>query len=181
MLQITKKADYAVRLMFEVGAHPGGAITTAEVAKRQEIPYQFLRKVAQMLVARGLLVSERGGKGGLRLARPPEAISVLDILQALDLPPLNDCSTNPNNCKRRAICAAFPVWYEAQLEVDRVLGGTPLSKLIRTHRALEARTTVLQTGQTAHERDAEDLIQAGRKAHEKGTGNRLESVSKRPS
>jgi len=139
--------------MFEVGAHPQGAITTAEVARRQDIPYQFLRKVAQALVAKGLLVSERGGRGGLRLARPAETISVLDILRALDLPPLNDCSTNPNSCKRRAICAAFPVWYEAQLEFDRVLGSTPLSRLVGAHRALQSRATAVEIGQTAHKGD----------------------------
>ena len=62
MLQITRKADYAVRLMVEVAAHSGESVTTAEIAESQAMPYQFLRKVAQVLSAKGLLASERGGR-----------------------------------------------------------------------------------------------------------------------
>lgn len=137
MLQITKRADYAVRLMVEVAAHRGMPITTAEIARREGIPYQFLRKVARELAARGLLVSERGGRGGLSLAREAEEISVLDIMRALDAPPLNDCSIQPDRCARREACAVFPVWFEAQREIDRVLKGATLAKLVRAHRVLQ--------------------------------------------
>ena len=162
MLQITKKADYAVRLMLEVALHSGGAITTAEIAERQDIPYQFLRKVALAMASRGLLVSERGGKGGLTLARPAEDISVLDVLRALDLPPINDCAIDPHNCSRREACAVFPVWFEAQRELERVFGGMPLSKLVRAHRAIHTH----DGGETAHERDSKSPIPMSRMAHE---------------
>ena len=142
MLQITKRADYAVRLMVVVAAHRGTPITTAEIARRERIPYQFLRKVAQELAGRGLLVSERGGRGGLSLAREAEAISVLDIMRALDAPPINDCSIQPDGCVRRGSCAVFPVWFEAQREIDRVLEGARLSKLVRAHRVLHLGATV---------------------------------------
>lgn len=150
MLQITKRADYAVRLMVEVAAHQGRPVTTAEIAERQEIPYQFLRKVGRELASKGLLVSERGGRGGLSLARGAEEISVLDVLRALDLPPMNDCSVDPDNCARRESCAVFPVWFEAQRAIDRVLGGATLSKLVRTHRALQPRPATGERGQKAH-------------------------------
>lgn len=179
MLQITKKADYAVRLMVEVASHSGRAITTAEIAERQDIPYQFLRKVARTLAGRGLLVSERGGKGGLTLARAPEDISVLDILRALGLPAINDCSVDPDNCPRREICAVFPVWFEAQREIERVFGAARLSKLVRAHRALLARAAAVETGQTARERDYKGPIPIRRMAHGRGSGNRLESVTDR--
>ena len=138
MLQITRKADYAVRLMVEVAAHSGGAIATAEIAERQGIPYQFLRKVARELAAKGLLNSERGSHGGLTLGRAPESISVLDILRALDLPPINDCAMDPDTCGRHETCAAFGVWFEAQAAIDRVLGEATLWRLARAHRVLQA-------------------------------------------
>lgn len=167
MLQITKKADYAVRLMVGVAAHPGGAVTTAEIAERQEIPYQFSRKVARILVSKGLLSSERGGRGGLTLARSPEDISVLDILRALDLPPINDCSVDPDNCPRREICSVFPVWFEAQREIERVFENARLSKLVRGHRALLARSRS-GSSQSALERDSKGPIPISRMAHEGG-------------
>ncbi len=169
MLQITKKADYAVRLMVEVAAHSGESVTTAQIAERQAMPYQFLRKVAQTLAGKGLLASERGGKGGLTLARPAEQISVLDILQALDLPPINDCAVDPDNCARREICAVYPVWFEAQREMERVLGGTALSRLVRAHRVLQARANATGRGQTAPEEDSKRPVIDGLRA-----GDRLE-------
>jgi Rrf2 family protein len=107
MLQITRKADYAVRLMMEVAAHPGETVSTAQVAKRQDIPRQFLRKVAQALTTDGLLVGERGGNGGLILGRPADQITALDILRAVDVLAVNDCTISPDSCQRRAMCAAY--------------------------------------------------------------------------
>jgi Rrf2 family protein len=147
MLQITRKADYAVRLVMEVAAaHQDETVTTALVARRQEIPHQFLRKVAQTLTTHGVLTGERGGAGGLSLARPAEQISVLDVLRALDTPRVNDCSVNPDNCKRRSVCAAYPVWSEAQREMERILGRTPISRLARVHRAMQDRRPIADFG-----------------------------------
>ncbi len=139
MLQLTRKADYGLRLMLEVGGSPSGTTTTAEAAQRQQIPYEFLRKVAQTLVSHGLLVSERGVQGGLTLARPAETISVLDIVRAFEFPALNLCCVDPPRCDRRDICAVYPVWVEAQIEMERVLGGWRLSSLIDRQAMLDRR------------------------------------------
>jgi Rrf2 family protein len=139
MLQLTRKADYGIRLMLEAASHAEGPLTTAHAAKRQQIPYEFLRKVAQTLVSRTLLVSERGIRGGLTLARPAETITVLDIVDAFESPALNRCTVEPPRCDRRDVCAVYPVWVEAQSEVDRVLGGTNLSSLVDRQGELDAR------------------------------------------
>ncbi len=139
MLQLTRKADYGLRLMLEVGGSPSGSTTTAEVVHRQPIPYEFLRKVAQTLVSHGLLVSERGVRGGFTLARPAETISVLDIVRAFGSPALNRCTIDPPRCDRRDVCAVYPVWVEAQSEVDRILGCTRLSSIIDRQAMLHRR------------------------------------------
>jgi Rrf2 family protein len=175
MLQITRKADYAVRLMMEVAARKGETVNTAQVAKRQDIPRQFLRKVAQALTLNGLLVSERGGNGGLILARPADQISVLDILRAVEPVAVNDCTISPDSCKRRAVCAAYPFWYEAQREMERVLAQTPISKIARAHIALEALASRSAVAQIATELSAERPASTSRMASQKVDGNRLES------
>ncbi len=139
MLQLTRKADYGLRLMLAVGGSPSDTTTTAEAAQRQQIPYEFLRKVAQTLVSHGLLASERGVRGGFTLARPAQTISVLDIVRAFESPALNLCCTDPPRCDRRDICAVYPVWVEAQIEVERVLGGCRLSTLIKRQAMLDRR------------------------------------------
>ena len=137
MLQVTRKADYALRLMVELGAHSGSPLDTAEVARRQEIPYQFLRKVVQTLVANGLLLSERGQHGGLSLARPSDTISMLDIVRAFGPTRLNRCTANPSLCERRDDCAVFPVWLQAQTQLEQLLGRTLLSDLVRRQAKLK--------------------------------------------
>ncbi len=139
MLQLTRKADYGLRLMLAVGGSPSGTTTTAEAAQRQQMPYAYLRKVAQTLVSHGLLVSERGVRGGFTLARPAETISVLDIVRAFESTALNLCCTEPPRCDRRDICPVYPVWVEAQSEVERVLGGCRLSSLIDRQAMLDRR------------------------------------------
>ena len=129
MFQLTRKADYAIRLMLEVASEPTGRLSTAAVATRQDIPYPFLRKVAQTLVAEGLLSAERGARGGLSLARAAGRISMLDILNATERVALNDCTVIPANCDRRVSCAAYPVWARAQHAVEQVLAGTSLAEL----------------------------------------------------
>ncbi len=135
MFELTRRADYALRLMIDVGAHDGATVSTADVARREEIPYQFLRKVAGDLVTAGMLKAGRGVKGGVSLARPPESITALEIVMAIDPPAINQCTVDPSQCDRRDFCAAYPVWMKVQQEVERVLGGIRLSDLIRRHKA----------------------------------------------
>ena len=137
MLQLTRKTDYGIRLMLEVGAHGNGGMSTAEVARRQNIPYQFLRKVVRPLVAEGLLTSRRGQGGGLSLARPPETITALDIVRAFGPASLNECTIDPPECDRRNLCAGYGVWLEAQSSVERVLRATRLSDMVQRQAALE--------------------------------------------
>lgn len=139
MLQLTRKADYALRLMVEVAAAREGPVAISQVARRQRIPYQFLRKVAQALVSRGLLVSHRRAGGGLTLARPAETISALDIVRAVGSPALNRCTADPPRCDRRTSCAVYPVWAQAQGEVERILGAASLSRLAALQLSLDRR------------------------------------------
>lgn len=138
MLGLNRNADYALRLMLDIGANPG-AVSTADIARRQEIPYQFLRKVARTLVRKGLLTSERGARGGLRLARPAESITLLEIVSAFGPPSLNRCMVDPPRCERREICGVFPVWAEAQREVERVLARHTLSDVVSAQATLAGR------------------------------------------
>ena len=129
MLRISRQTDYGLRLMVEIASNDCGPIATIEVAKRQDIPYQFLRKVAQSLVAAGLLVSERGTGGGLSLARRPDAITVLDIVGSLETVALNDCTLKPPRCDRRDRCAVFPAWSRMQTLIESELNSVTLSEL----------------------------------------------------
>ncbi len=146
MLRVTRDADYALRMMLEVGARPESIVSTLEVARRQDIPYQFLRKVARTLVTSGLLRSSRGSRGGLSLARAATDISLLDIVRAFGPAALNRCTLDPPECDRWDACSAYPVWLEAQRAIDKVLLGTKLDTLVKRQAAKDRAASRAATG-----------------------------------
>jgi len=161
MLELTKKADYALRLMVEIAASAESTLTTSEVASREEIPYQFLRKVAQDLVAAGLLNSSRGSHGGLSLAHPAQTISLLEIVRAVDEPAVSRCVIDPAACTRRYRCVIYPVWRRLQREMERGMEAVLLSDLAERHRAIlpaAADTGSTTRGRMALKRDSAGLI-----------------------
>ena len=84
MISVTSKSRYAVVAMAELARSGERPVPIAQVAERREMPVQFLEQLFSTLRRDGLLVSQRGVKGGYRLAREPAQITVLEVVQALD-------------------------------------------------------------------------------------------------
>ena len=84
MISVTAKSRYAVVGMAELSRHADRPVPISVVAERRAIPVQFLEQLFSTLRRDGLLISQRGAKGGFRLARPAEDISVLEVVQSLD-------------------------------------------------------------------------------------------------
>jgi Rrf2 family transcriptional regulator, cysteine metabolism repressor len=85
VLAITSKSPYAVRALSEL-ARVGGAgpVPIGEIARRRDIPVQFLEGMFATLRRAGILQSQRGVKGGYSFARPPAEVTVLDVVEALE-------------------------------------------------------------------------------------------------
>jgi len=84
----------------------------------------------QPLIKKGIVSSQRGVGGGFLLARDPQDISILDLLEAQEGPlSLNHCLTDENACNRDAYCAAHQVWSEAQAAMIRVLKSRSIAQL----------------------------------------------------
>jgi Rrf2 family cysteine metabolism transcriptional repressor len=87
MISITTKSPYALSALIELYRQgPGGPVPIAELARRREIPVQFLEQLFATLRRAGLLRSQRGVKGGYSFARSPEEITVLELVELLDGP-----------------------------------------------------------------------------------------------
>src|SRR5436305_13941955 len=87
MISITSKSPYALRALAELGRTGGDApVPIAELARRRDIPVQFLEQLFAVLRRGGILRSQRGVKGGYSFARPPEEITVLELVEMLDGP-----------------------------------------------------------------------------------------------
>ncbi len=90
MISITTKSPYAVAALTELARAPGQPIPVGEIARRREIPAQFLEQIVATLRRGGLLCSQRGVKGGYTLARAADQITVLEIVELLDGPLASD-------------------------------------------------------------------------------------------
>ena len=85
MLTITSKSPYAVRALAELArTGSAGPVPIGEIARRRDIPVQFLEGLFATLRRAGILQSQRGVKGGYSFARQPEEITVLDVVEALE-------------------------------------------------------------------------------------------------
>lgn len=85
MISITTKSPYALRALTELGRLGGtGPVPIAELARRREIPVQFLEQLFAVMRRAGVLRSQRGVKGGYSFAREPSEITVLEIVELLD-------------------------------------------------------------------------------------------------
>ncbi len=93
MLSITAKSPYALSALVELYRRGStGPVPIAELARRREIPVQFLEQLFATLRRAGLLRSQRGVKGGYSFARAPETITVLELVELLDGPLGRDAS-----------------------------------------------------------------------------------------
>jgi Rrf2 family protein len=87
VISITSKSPYAVLALAELGRSVGaGPVPIGELARRREVPVQFLEQLFAVLRRAGVLSSQRGVKGGYTFARDPATVSVLEVVELLDGP-----------------------------------------------------------------------------------------------
>jgi Rrf2 family protein len=118
-MQITRQADYAVRaVLYLARLGPDQRAATSQIAQEQQIPPSFLAKIVSQLSVAGLLQTSRGARGGVSLARPPEQISLLEVVEAIDGPILlNECVSPNGACVFGDDCPMKPIWCDAQAEL----------------------------------------------------------------
>jgi Rrf2 family protein len=132
-MQITRQADYAVRaVLYLCERGDTTRVATSQIGRAQHIPVTFLAKIVAQLSAAGILHSTRGAHGGVSLGRPPQEISLLDIVETVDGPMLlNECVADPNLCPLGAGCVVHRVWCLAQAELVERLSRTSFAQLAR--------------------------------------------------
>ncbi|HTS60707.1 MAG TPA: Rrf2 family transcriptional regulator [Candidatus Acidoferrales bacterium] len=133
-MQLTRAADYAVRVMIHLaGLPPDARVSRSELSAAAECPEQFLSKVLQNLTRAGLIVSRRGNTGGFELDARHRDASLLEVVEAIEGPiRLNLCLNSDHSCSRQGWCPAHLVWAKAQKAMVEVLGATTIGELARS-------------------------------------------------
>ncbi len=118
MLAITTKSPYAVRALCELARRRGATpVPIGEIARRRDIPVQFLEGLFATLRRAGVLQSQRGVKGGYSFARPPEEVTVLEVVELLE----GDLQAEAAD--------AGPIWAEAVEAARSILADATIAEV----------------------------------------------------
>jgi len=134
-MEITRRTDYAIRILMELARVGGGPVSVRTLAASQGVPYAFARGIQRDLAAAGLVECRRGATGGAVLARDPQAISMLDVVTATQTSlSCAVCTSDPTWCDRMGGCSVHAVWREADEMIAGHLGSKSLAGLIGQER-----------------------------------------------
>jgi len=132
MLRISKLTDYGIVLLGHFAREEPGATRNArEVAEETALPFPVVSKMLKTLAGAELLHSHRGAKGGYSLAKPPAAVSVAEIIEALEGPiALMECTVGPGHCHQESSCGVSAPWQRINRAIQETLERVTLDELV---------------------------------------------------
>jgi Rrf2 family protein len=130
-MQITRQADYAVRAVLELASNGNmKRLTAQEIARRRAIPLAFLSKTLGRLSDAGIVITQRGVKGGVSLGRPPAQINLLEVVEVIDGPiALNECVLDEETCRWTGTCPVRDIWCSLQRSLRDQMAGMNFRQL----------------------------------------------------
>jgi len=151
--QMSTRGRYGVRLMVALAlSHGTGTVLLKDISRREGISEKYLSQIVIPLKAARLLVAQRGSHGGYSLARPPEDITVRNVVEAIEgrIAPAPcageaasdpECIESPSACERATTCVVTRVWKKLQADIEDSLASFTLAGLARQARELEESAT----------------------------------------
>ncbi len=133
-MDVSKKTDYALRMLAALVRDPSGVVSVRAAARDNGVPYSFARSIQHDLVCAGMVESLRGARGGMRLSVDPEKITLLQVVEAIQRPvSLSPCATSgPDGsaCPRALSCRFNPIWAGAQELLNSYLSSVTLADVV---------------------------------------------------
>lgn len=138
-MKITTGADYAIRCLMNLArGRQGEPLSVSQICEKERLPHDFTEQVLLRLRRAGLVQAEHGAKGGYRLARDPENISVFDAVVAVEgqsFELICDKLEETVGCTHlegaeRGHCTLQPVWFRLHSAIDKVLKEATLKSLM---------------------------------------------------
>src|SRR5579864_3551367 len=161
-MKVSTRVHYGLRAMTELARsfREDKLLSIAEIARNEGLPVAYLEQLVGELRRAGLVEGTRGVRGGYRLARPPQGITVGEVYRVLEgeVAPV-DCTAEdylPGTCAREPECLSRGIWARVQAAILGVLDSTTLDDLLITdalqHHAATAQFVPLDThkGEFAH-------------------------------
>lgn len=131
MIILSKLADYGVIVAAELAAQPGRQMTAGAIAQATQLPQATVAKVLKNLAHAGVVAGSRGAAGGYRLAREATAISVAEVVAAIDGDiGITQCTSHDTACNRADFCPTRPHWHRINLAVSTALAAVSLAEMV---------------------------------------------------
>ncbi|GAB4290890.1 MAG: Rrf2 family transcriptional regulator [Myxococcota bacterium] len=131
---VTKTAIHAIKALSELAAQSNGEYLGASaIAERIGAPQNYLGKLLQLLSKEGLVTAQKGYNGGFKLARPPENISLFDIVEPIEnVSRVQNCFLSGNGCSEDQPCALHFGWSKVRESLLQFLTGTTLKDVMKS-------------------------------------------------
>ncbi|MGW7441386.1 RrF2 family transcriptional regulator [Streptomyces sp. NPDC054849] len=128
-MRISARADYAVRAALQLTAsQDDGPVKAEAIADAQDIPHKFLEGILNDMRRGGLVLSQRGGNGGYRLAKPAQSISIADVIRVVDGPLVSVRGVRPPDLSYTGPAQSLlPLWIALRSNVREILEGVTLA------------------------------------------------------
>jgi Rrf2 family protein len=135
-MKLSTKTRYGVRAVFDIAFHNSGRPTQArDIARRQEVPLRYLEQIFQELRRAHLVDAKRGPRGGYFLARPPEAITLGDVVRAVQ-GPIDLCAPDEDKTRARARAIWPNIWSELGQKISEAFDAVSIRDLCLRGEAL---------------------------------------------
>lgn len=136
-MKLSTRSRYGTRMMLDLAQHyDESPVRIGEIAKRQDISVKYLEQLIIPLKKANYINSVRGPKGGHVLAKPPEEITVGEIVELLEGGMnLTHCVENPDRCDRSQTCLTRGVWETATRAMYQELNSITLSDMVKGHKS----------------------------------------------
>ncbi len=141
MIRLSTKSRYGLRILLQIAQdnREGHLASGRVIAERQEITEPYMEQIMIPLKAGGLVKTRRGCRGGYELARPPEAITVLEVVELFEgRLDLVNCDDPGGPCPRRPQCPTYPVWKTLSDASRRVAAGISVASLLPSSAGIPA-------------------------------------------
>ncbi len=141
-MSLGRRADYTVRAVLDLARHHGqGRRKTAQIADEMHVPATYLPQLLAELVRAGIVRSLAGRRGGYELARPPDEVTLLEVIEVADGPLVStECVLRGGPCRWEDGCAIHPPFARAQEAFRDSLGATTFAEVAAIDAMLKDRS-----------------------------------------
>lgn len=136
-MKLSTRTRYGTRLLFELAYNYGkGPQLLNVIAEKQGISEKYLSKIVLQLKSAGIIISQRGAKGGYELAKEPSKINMLQVMNSLEgNNTIVECVNDAGLCAKSRRCPARSLWCKLEEQASKLLESTTLESLVNDYKA----------------------------------------------